>query len=151
MSNIPIGIDLGTTYSAVAAIDEEGVPRLLPNAEGQYITPSVIFFEDEHNFVVGEVAKDACVDVPDRVVEFIKRSMGTDRKFFYIGQEFTPIGLSGLILKKLKTDAEAALGQPITKAVITCPAYFGAERRDATEKAAEIAGLEVLALIFLCQ
>ncbi len=147
MSNIPIGIDLGTTYSAVAAIDEEGIPHLLPNSEGKYITPSVIFFEDEHNIVVGEVAKDARVDVPDQVAEFIKRSMGTDRKFNYIGQEFTPIGLSGLILKKLKTDAEAALGKPITKAVITCPAYFGAERRDATKKAAEIAGLEVLALI----
>lgn len=147
MSNIPIGIDLGTTYSAVAAIDEEGIPHLLSNAEGKYITPSVIFFEDEHNIVVGEVAKDARVDVPDQVAEFIKRSMGTDRKFNYIGQEFTPIGLSGLILKKLKTDAEAALGKPVTKVVITCPAYFGAERRDATEKAAEIAGLEVLALI----
>lgn len=147
MTHPPIGIDLGTTYSAVAVFDEKGEPRLLPNLEGKYLTPSVVFFEADGNIVVGEVAKDARADHPEQVVEFIKRSMGVDRKFFYANREFTPIELSGLILKKLKQDAEAALGVPITRAVVTCPAYFGAERRDATEKAATIAGLSVLSLV----
>ena len=124
MTHPPIGIDLGTTYSAVAVFDEKGEPRLLPNIEGKYLTPSVVFFEADGNIVVGEVAKDARADHPEQVVEFIKRSMGTDRKFFYANREFTPIELSGLILKKLKQDAEAALGVPITKAVVTCPGVF---------------------------
>ncbi len=146
MSTVPVGIDLGTTYSAVATIGETGEVSLLPNKEGKYLTPSVILIEDG-NIVVGEVAKDARADMPAAIVEFIKRSMGTERRFYYANQEFSPIELSSLILKKLKTDAEAALGSPITQAVITVPAYFGAERRDATEKAARIAGIEVLALI----
>lgn len=148
MSHPPIGIDLGTTYSAVATLDEQGIPRLLPNAEGKYLTPSVILFEEGGNIVVGEIAKKARVDEPDRVVEFIKRSMGTKRRFHYTDQDFDATTLSGIILDKLKLDAEKALnGQPIHKAVITVPAYFGAERRDATEKAANIAGIEVMALI----
>ena len=146
MSTVPIGIDLGTTYSAVAIVGETGEVQLLPNAEGKYLTPSVILIEDD-NIVIGDVAKDARVDMPAAVVEFIKRSMGTERRFFYANQEFSPIELSSLVLKKLKSDAEAALGFPVTQAVITVPAYFGAEGRDATEKAARIAGIEVLALI----
>lgn len=146
MSTVPIGIDLGTTYSAVAIVSETGEAQLLPNREGKYLTPSVILVE-EGNIVVGDVAKDARIDMPTSTVEFIKRSMGTERRFFYANREFSPIELSSLILKKLKADAEAALGSPIIQAVITVPAYFGADRRDATEKAARIAGIEVLALI----
>lgn len=148
MSNIPIGLDLGTTYSAVATLDAKGGVYLLPNSEGTLLTPSVIFFESAENIIVGQVAKDARMDTPDAVVEFIKRSMGTERKFRYGDQEFTATELSAIILKKLKQDAETVLGgQQITKAVVTCPAYFGAEKRDATEKAAQMAGLEILALI----
>ncbi len=148
MSQPPIGIDLGTTFSAVATLDEKGNVNLLPNASGDTLTPSVVFFETLDNIVVGQVAKDARVDFPDRVAEFIKRSMGTDRTFFFADQEFTPTEVSAIILKKLVQDAAAALsGVEIKKAVVTCPAYFGAERRDATEKAAEIAGIELLALV----
>lgn len=148
MSNLPIGIDLGTTYSAVATLNAKGGVHLLPNSEGSLLTPSAIFFESPGNIIVGQIAKDARVDTPDSVVEFIKRSMGTERKFRYVNEEFTPAELSAIILKKLKRDAELALGgQRITKAVVTCPAYFGAEKRDATEKAAQMAGLELLALI----
>lgn len=148
MSKTPIGIDLGTTFSAVGTVDDDGRVRLLPNAEGETLTPSAIFFEKPGNIVVGSVAKDARTEYPLQVVEFIKRSMGTDRTFEYLGEKFTATELSAIILKKLKQDAEAALGgQEIKQVVITCPAYFGAEKRDATEKAAKIAGLEVQALL----
>ncbi len=148
MSQPPIGIDLGTTYSAVASINDQGNVYLLPNSEGGTLTPSVVFFEAPGKLVVGQVAKDARADHPSEVIEFVKRSMGTDRRFKFQGQDFTPTEISAIILKKLKQDSEAALGGiPIQQAVVTCPAYFGAERRDATEKAAQIAGLELLALI----
>lgn len=148
MSQPPIGIDLGTTFSAVATLDDNGVVQLLPNSEGTLLTPSVAYFENAGNIVVGQVAKDARADVPTNVIEFVKRSMGTDRKYRFWEQDFTSIDISAIILKKLKQDAEAALGGiPITQAVVTCPAYFGAESRDATEKAAQIAGLQLLALI----
>ncbi len=147
MSHPPIGIDLGTTYSSVAVIDDQGNHRILPNAEGQYLTPSVVFFEEGGNIVVGEIAKDARADFPESVVEFVKRSMGTNRKFMYGGQTFTAPEVSAIVLKKLKQDSEQALGQPISQAVITTPAYFGADRRDATEKSAQMAGLQTLALI----
>lgn len=147
MSSTPIGIDLGTTYSAVAVLDAQGDVRLLPNAEGDYLTPSVIFFEEVNKVIVGQVAKDARNDAPERVIEFIKRAMGTDYAFSFDKNLYSPIELSSLILKKLRQDAQAALSQPVTQAVVTCPAYFGAERRDATEKAARLAGIEVLALL----
>jgi len=147
MSQPPIGIDLGTTYSSVAVVDDQGNHRILPNAEGQYLTPSVVFFEEGGNIVVGDIAKDARADFPENVVEFAKRSMGTNRKYMYGGQTLTAPGVSAVILKKLKQDAEQVLGQPITEAVITVPAHFGAEERDATEKAAQVAGLQALALI----
>ena len=146
MSTTPIGIDLGTTYSAVAVVNEKGEVNLLPNAEGDYITPSVVCFEGD-NIIAGAVAKDARVNMPDATAEFVKRSMGTNRQFLFGGIEYSPTEISALILKKVKKDAEAALGTPITEAVITCPAYFGADRRDATEKAAKIAGINVLALV----
>lgn len=148
MSHPAIGIDLGTTFSAVATLDAKGNVKLLPNTSGDTLTPSVVFFESPSNIVVGAVAKDARVDYPDSVAEFIKRSMGTDRKFYFSDQEFTPTEISAILLKKLVQDAEAALeGVEITQAVVTCPAYFGAERRDATEKAVQIAGIKLLALV----
>lgn len=147
MTTTPIGIDLGTTYSAVAALAPDGDIRLLPNAEGESLTPSVLFFESPQRVIAGKVAKDARADHPERVVEFVKRSMGTDHTFAFDHELYSPIELSSLILKKLKQDAEAALGQRIHQVVITCPAYFGTGRRDATAKAAHLAGLEVMALI----
>src|SRR4051794_1378130 len=106
MADSAIGIDLGTTYSAVAYIDETGTAKILPNAEGDDLTPSVIYFEGPGNIVVGQVAKDARIDEPEKVVEFIKRQMGKSAKFRYVGQEFTATELSGIILQKLKNDAE---------------------------------------------
>lgn len=148
MSQPPVGIDLGTTYSAVASLDDKGTVYLLPNSEGSTLTPSVVFFESPGKLVVGQVAKDARADHPGDIIEFVKRSMGTERRFKFQGQNFTPTEISAIILKKLKQDAEASLeGIQVKQAVVTCPAYFGAERRDATEKAAEIAGLELLGLI----
>ena len=147
MLSTPIGIDLGTTFSAVAILDETGDVKLLPNAEGKYLTPSVLYFENRDNVVVGEVAKDARAEEPERVAEFVKRSMGTNRSFTCDNDIFSPIELSSFILRKLKSDAETALSHPVTEAVITCPAYFEADRRDATEKAARLAGLNVLALV----
>lgn len=148
MSQPPIGIDLGTTYSAVASIDDKGTVYLLSNSEGSTLTPSAVFFESPGKLVVGQVAKDARMDRPSDVIEFVKRSMGTDRRFRFQGEEFSPTEISAVILKKIKQDAELSLeGVQINQVVVTCPAYFGVERRDATEKAAEIAGLELLALI----
>jgi molecular chaperone DnaK len=147
MTHKPIGIDLGTTYSAVATLNDKSDIVLLQNLEGNLLTPSVIFFESESNIVVGDVAKDARAEYPDQVSEFVKRWMGQTKEFRYLGRKFTPTELSAIILKKLKHDAEAALGGEIKKAVITCPAYFGPAQRDATKKAAAIAGIDVLALI----
>jgi molecular chaperone DnaK len=148
MAQPPIGIDLGTTYSVVATVDEDGEVQILDNAIGQPLTPSAVYFETEDNFVVGQNAKEARADEPTHVIEFIKRQMGTDTTFQLFDQTFTPVDISGIILKKLREDAEAALnGEKIHNAVITCPAYFGAERRDATEKAANLADLNVLALV----
>lgn len=147
MPSTPIGIDLGTTFSAVAVLDESGTLKLLPNAEGAYLTPSTIYFENQDNVVVGEVAKDARAEEPERVAEFVKRSMGTEYTFICDNDVYSPIELSSFILRKLKADVETALGHPVTDAVITCPAYFQTDRRDATEKAARLAGLNVLALV----
>lgn len=147
MTITPVGIDLGTTYSAVAVLDASGEVRLLHNAEGAYLTPSVLLFDGANQVVVGQTAKDARADTPDLVAEFVKRSMGSDYRYAFHGDLYSAVELSSLILKKLKQDAEQTLREPVRQAVITCPAYFGAERRDATEQAAKLAGLEVLALI----
>ena len=128
-------------------MDEGGDVLLLPSAEGDTLTPSVIFFEDADHIIVGQVAKDARSDEPKRVAEFVKRSMGQPYTYTFDMDVYSPIELSAMILRKLKQDAEAALGAPVTQAVITCPAYFQADRRDATDKAARMAGLEVLALV----
>ena len=147
MSNRAVGIDLGTTYSAIAQVNKHGVPEILANAEGDRITPSVILFDND-DIVVGNYAKQAAVAYPDQVVDFVKRYMGDpDYSFAYRTEVYTPEKLSSFILAKLKHDAEARLGHPVDQAVITVPAYFGDQQRRATLKAGELAGFEVLKLI----
>ncbi len=147
MTTRAVGIDLGTTYSAIAAVNKHGVPEILANAEGDRITPSVILFDGD-DIVVGNYAKQAAVAYPDQVVDFVKRFMGDpDYGFAYRNDVYTPEKLSSFILAKLKHDAEARLGHPIEEAVITVPAYFGDQQRRATLKAGELAGLKVLKLI----
>jgi molecular chaperone DnaK (HSP70)/uncharacterized protein YegL len=147
MSNRAVGIDLGTTYSAIAAVNKHGVPEILANTEGDRITPSVILFDGD-DIVVGNYAKQAAIAYPDQVVDFVKRYMGDpDYGFAYGNEVYTPERLSSFILSKLKHDAEARLGHPITDAVITVPAYFGDQQRRATIKAGELAGLKVLKLV----
>lgn len=143
-----IGIDLGTTNSAVAYVDESGNPQIINNRDGERTTPSVILFEDGTP-VVGSVAKSSSISDPLNVVQFVKRQMGnTSYKFLNEqDQEFTPEELSAIILKKLKEDAEDALGYRINKAVITVPAYFDDAQRKATQDAGAIAGLDVLKVI----
>jgi len=147
MTTRAVGIDLGTTYSAIAAVNKHGVPEILANAEGDRITPSVILFDGD-DIVVGNYAKQAAVAYPDQVVDFVKRYMGDpDYGFAYRNEVYTPERLSSFILSKLKHDAEARLGHPIEEAVITVPAYFGDQQRRATLRAGELAGLKVLKLI----
>ncbi|MGC6492612.1 MAG: Hsp70 family protein [Myxococcota bacterium] len=147
MRSAAIGIDLGTTYSAVAVVNEYGVPEILPNAEGARLTPSVILFEDEH-VVVGAYAQQASTLYPEQVVHFVKRHMGDATwRFDWRGKAWTPQDLSHLILAKLKADAEAHLGVAVTQAVITVPAYFDDRQRRATLEAGRLAGLEVLSLL----
>mgnify|MGYP001032093549 CR=1 FL=1 len=142
-----IGIDLGTTYSVVAAIDDHGSPVIVPNAESERLTPSVVFF-DEDAIVVGQIAKDAAGSNPDQVVMFVKRQMGSPSWFFpYQRQRYTPTDISAMILRKLKQDAEKYLGRSLSHAVITVPAYFDDAHRRATIAAGEIAGFRVLDLI----
>jgi len=147
MSNRAVGIDLGTTYSAIAQVNKHGVPEILANAEGDRITPSVILFDGD-DIVVGNYAKQAAVAYPDQIVDFVKRYIGDpDYGFAYRNDVYSPERLSSFILAKLKHDAEARLGHPIEEAVITVPAYFGDQQRRATLKAGELAGLKVLKLI----
>lgn len=142
-----IGIDLGTTNSAVAYIDDSGNPTIVPNREGERVTPSVIFFEDGTP-VIGSTAKSISVSDPTNTVQFVKRQMGNaSYKFPISGEMFTPEDLSALILKRLKEDAEEAIGAKVTKAVITVPAYFDDSQRKATQDAGRIAGLDVLKVI----
>ncbi|MBI1925206.1 Hsp70 family protein [Candidatus Poribacteria bacterium] len=144
---IPIGVDLGTTYSAIAMMDEHGKPTLILNAEGERITPSAILFEGGE-VIVGSDAKRAAISDADRVVLFVKRQMGKADWFFEVdGRRWTAPELSAEILKKLKRDAEERLGASIQEVVITVPAYFADRERTATLQAAELAGLTVLRLI----
>ena len=145
MSKI-IGIDLGTTNSCVAVM-EGGEPVVIPNAEGARTTPSVVAFTKNGERLVGQVAKRQAVTNPDRTIISIKRDMGTSRRISIDGKEYTPQDISAFILQKLKADAEAYLGQPVTQAVITVPAYFNDSQRQATKDAGRIAGLEVLRII----
>ena len=145
MSKI-IGIDLGTTNSCVAVM-EGGEPVVIPNAEGARTTPSVVAFTKSGERLVGQVAKRQAVTNPDRTIISIKRDMGTDKRITIDGKQYTPQDISAMILQKLKTDAEAYLGETVTQAVITVPAYFSDSQRQATKDAGRIAGLEVLRII----
>ncbi|MGI6717301.1 MAG: molecular chaperone DnaK [Eubacteriales bacterium] len=145
MSKI-IGIDLGTTNSCVA-VYEGGEPVVIPSAEGARTTPSVVAFSKSGERMVGQVAKRQAITNPDRTIVSIKREMGTDHKVNIDGKNYTPQEISAMILQKLKTDAEAYLGQKVSKAVITVPAYFTDAQRQATKDAGKIAGLEVLRII----
>ncbi|KUK34398.1 MAG: Chaperone protein DnaK, partial [Caldanaerobacter subterraneus] len=141
-----IGIDLGTTFSCVAVM-EGGQPVVIPNAEGARTTPSVVAFTKEGERLVGQVAKRQAIVNPDRTIMSIKRHMGTDYKVKIDDKEYTPQEISAMILQKLKADAEAYLGEKVTQAVITVPAYFNDSQRQATKDAGRIAGLEVLRII----
>ena len=145
MSKI-IGIDLGTTNSCVAVM-EGGDAVVIPNAEGNRTTPSVVAFSKDGERMVGQVAKRQAITNPDRTVISIKREMGTDYKVDIDGKKYTPQEISAMILQKLKSDAEAYLGQPVTEAVITVPAYFTDAQRQATKDAGKIAGLDVKRII----
>jgi molecular chaperone DnaK len=141
-----IGIDLGTTFSAVAVL-EGGKPAIIPNAEGERTTPSVVSILEDGERLIGRVAKNQAVTNPDHTVRSIKRHMGEDHKVELWGKEYTPQEISAMILTKLKKDAESYLGSEVKKAVITVPAYFSDAQRQATKDAGRIAGLEVLRII----
>lgn len=137
-----VGIDLGTTNSVVAVL-EGGEPTVIPNAEGARTTPSVVAFTPSGEVLVGEVAKRQAVTNPDRTIRSVKRHMGTDWKADIDGKDYRPQQISAFVLQKLKRDAEAYLGEAVTNAVITVPAYFSDAERQATKEAGEIAGLTV--------
>ncbi len=141
-----IGIDLGTTNSCVAVI-EGGNPTVIANSEGARTTPSVVAFQKDGERIVGQVAKRQAVTNADRTIMSIKREMGTDYKTTIDGKNYTPQEISAMILSKLKADAESYLGETVTQAVITVPAYFSDSQRQATKDAGKIAGLEVLRII----
>ena len=145
MSKI-IGIDLGTTNSCVAVM-EGGEPVVIPNPEGARTTPSVVAFAKNGERLVGQIAKRQAVVNPDRTIISIKRKMGTNEKITIDGKSYTPPEISAMILQKLKADAEAYLGETVTQAVITVPAYFNDSQRQATKDAGRIAGLEVLRIV----
>ena len=141
-----IGIDLGTTNSCVAVM-EGGEPVVIANAEGARTTPSVVAFTKEGERLVGQVAKRQAITNPDRTIISIKRDMGTDKKVDIDDKKYTPQEISAMILQKLKMDAESYLGETVTQAVITVPAYFSDAQRQATKDAGKVAGLEVLRII----
>src|SRR5882762_5180058 len=144
-----VGIDLGTTFCAIAHIDAYGKPQIIPNSESERITPSVILF-DGSNAIVGSLAKQNAVAEPEKIVDFVKREMGKSKSQFH--REFntriySAEELAALIIKKLKNDAERYLGEPVTDAVITVPAYFNDAERTATLHAGQLAGVNVLQVI----
>ena len=141
-----IGIDLGTTNSAIAYL-EGGEPVIIPNSEGGRLTPSVVGFSKTGELLVGAIAKRQAVSNPDRTIASIKRHMGTNHKVKIDNKEYSPQEISAMILRKLKQDAEAYLGETVEKAIVTVPAYFTDSQRQATKDAGKIAGLEVLRII----
>lgn len=145
-TGLAIGIDLGTTNSLIAVFEDAG-PRLIPNALGEVLTPSAVGFAENGDLLVGQAAKDRLATHPDLTSARFKRYMGTDRIIQLGKHKFTPVDLSSFILKTLKEDAEAALGQPVTQAVISVPAYFNDIQRKATLTAAQLAGLKVSRLV----
>ncbi len=144
-SGLGVGIDLGTTFSAIA-IMEGGKPTIISNSEGSRITPSVVHINGDE-IIVGQVARNQAIIDPSHNVRSIKRKMGSNEKIEIEGKEYTPEQISAMVLQKLKRDAEAYLGQPVKNAVITVPAYFNDAQRQATKNAGEIAGLNVLRII----
>jgi len=158
---ITLGIDLGTTYSAVAYVDEHGEAKIISNTDGDRITPSVVFFETENNIIIGQNAKDEMELSPESVVSFVKREMGKSKDdvrkeenfgqpkpYDFFGKIYTPEEISSLILKKLKSDAENYFqGQEVNDVVITVPAYFNDSEKKATKDAGEMAGFNVLQVI----
>ena len=142
-----VGIDLGTTNSVVAAIDETGAPVVITLAEGSRLCPSVVGFSKTGERLVGQLAKRQAITNPDRTISSIKRQMGTRYKVSIDGKEFSPEEISAMILTKLRADAEGFLGEPVTEAVITVPAYFSNAQREATKQAGKIAGLEVVRIV----
>src|ERR1700748_1667797 len=141
-----VGIDLGTTNSVVSVL-EGGEPTVIANAEGARTTPSVVAFAKSGEVLVGEVAKRQAVTNVDRTIRSVKRHMGTDWKTDIDGKASTQHKISAFALQKLKRDAEAYLGEPVTDAVITVPAYFSDAQRQATKEAGQIAGLKVLRIL----
>src|SRR5438067_2102530 len=141
-----VGIDLGTTNSVVAVL-EGGEPTVIANAEGSRTTPSVVAFAKNGEVLVGEVAKRQAVTNPDRTIRSVKRHMGLDWSVDIDGKKYTPQEISARVLGKLKRDAESYLGEEITDAVVTVPAYFSDHQRQATKEAGQIAGLNVLRII----
>ena len=141
-----IGIDLGTTNSCVAVM-EGGEAVVIPNSEGGRVTPSVVSFQANGERLVGQVAKRQAITNPDKTIISIKRHMGTDYKVDIDGKKYSPQEISSMVLQKIKADAEAYLGEQVTQAVITVPAYFNDSQRQATKDAGKIAGLEVLRII----
>lgn len=141
-----VGIDLGTTNSLIAYFTEEG-PRIIPNRLGKNLTPSVVSVDEEGNVYVGETARERRSLYPDSVAQTFKRSMGTEREYILSGRHFKPEELSSMILRALKEDAESYLGEEVTEAVISVPAYFDDKRRKATKRAGELAGLKVERMI----
>src|SRR5213080_4566514 len=141
-----VGIDLGTTNSVVTVL-EGGEPNVIANAEGSRTTPSVVAFAKNGEVLVGEVAKRQAVTNPDRTIRSVKRHMGTDWKIDIDGKDFTPQQISAFVLQKLKRDAEAYLGETVSDAVITVPAYFSDAQRQATKEAGQVAGLTVSRIV----
>lgn len=141
-----VGIDLGTTNSLVAYFTEDG-PRIIPNRLGKNLTPSVVSVDQDGNVYVGETARERMSLYPDTVAQTFKRSMGTDRDYCLSGKHFRPEELSSFVLRSLKEDAESFLGEEVTEAVISVPAYFDDKRRKATKRAGELAGLKVERMI----
>ena len=148
MTDYCIGIDLGTTYSCLAYIDEDGDPVVEKNFEQEDTTPSVILFNENGEIIVGSPAKDmAMMYPPERIITSIKRQMGTDYEVDIDGEKYNPIMLSAVILRKMINDFNENHGCDVKKAVITCPAYFGQNERDATKTAGTIAGLDDVTVI----
>jgi molecular chaperone DnaK (HSP70) len=138
------GIDLGTTYSCIAYVDNTGRPVVLKSENGEDTTPSVVYFESPDNAVVGRQAKDSAMLYPNQVAELVKREIGQDVHYTFLGQDHTPESISALILRELARAAEKSTGEPVRDVVITVPAYFGVLEREATRRAGQIAGLNVL-------
>ncbi|MDD3402179.1 MAG: Hsp70 family protein [Hespellia sp.] len=137
-----IGIDLGTTNS-LAAVWQDGVSQLIPNSFGEYLTPSVVSLDEQGSVHVGKTAKERLISEPENTASVFKRFMGTEKTYCLRNRNYSPEELSSLVLKKLKDDAEIYLGEKVTEAIISVPAYFNNAQRDATKKAGELAGLKV--------